>query len=229
MNATWWTDASGRQRINMIAAAVALVTVTVAIWLSWFVWFRTVDREAVVTTKTWERQIELEMFRTVDLSDWEGETPADARPYDSRREVHHYDRVLSHFESYDCGTRDRPQRCSRAVYRDDPVYRWKIYYQADRWVRSKWIVSRGSEIAPFWPELPDTLNTVAVLGNQREGDETRQDYRLAVQCIEDRCDPTVLEVDLATWLSLPTGGRVTASVTATGKVRGIEPIETEEP
>jgi hypothetical protein len=52
---------------------------------------------AEVTAKTWGRVISVEAYRTVEESDWS--VPDGGRVTEERREVHHYDQVLDHYET----------------------------------------------------------------------------------------------------------------------------------
>ncbi len=54
------------------------------------------SRDAVLTDKSWERTIELEQYATVEEEDWS--VPSGGTLLDSRSAVHHYDRILDHYE-----------------------------------------------------------------------------------------------------------------------------------
>jgi hypothetical protein len=203
-----------------------VIAFCVIIWFFWFMFFRTVEHDASIGQMRWERQIEIEQFRTIQDRDWRGQEPDDARIYDERREIHHYDRVLDHYrpEFYNCGTYDKPQTCYRqvAVYRDEPVYRTRYYYEVDRWVTDYWVTAKSVELQPFWPELPDGLDTRKILGNRRQGDAKKQHYEMDVHCHE--CDPSVIELNHNSWNDYKPGQKVIAYVTVTGHVRGVSII-----
>lgn len=195
-----------------------VVTVIVALLVVfplciWNTWVRTEAREAIVGGKTWERSIELEMFRAIQDERWYS-APSDAYNVDREWEYHHTDRIK--VGEVSCG-----KDCTMPIYVYDDVYEWRYYYTVDRWVTSRWMLSRGNEIAPFWPELPATLVDLPVLGNEREGNERRDDYKLSVSCVDGECD-TTLTLEFGTWNKYSNGERVIAHVNSRGKVRGID-------
>lgn len=218
---------------QMIGAAVAVLVLLGGCTWIYQAFIDTDPQAAVIGSRRWERQIEIEQFRTIRDRDWSGSEPADAREYDRRREVHHYDQVpysctkTRTVTSYDSNGRStsRTETYTDTCYRSDPVYRTRIYYEVDRWVTGRWVTSQGSEIAPFWPALPTTLNTVAVLGNEREGNETKERYEVEVEC--SKCDPdSWVEVSLSEWRSMKPATPVIAKVTARGTVRDVIHQET---
>lgn len=204
----------------------------VAFLLIWFVFFNTKSVDAQVGQMRWERQIEIEQFRTIDGKDWSGSEPDDARVYDTRSEVHHYDRVLSHYRTvtytYSCGTTQSPRTCtgtrSEPVYVSVPVYRDRLYYKVDRWVTDSWVTSKSVEMQPYWPDLPDGLDARNILGNRREGDARKQYYEMDIKC---DCDPAVIELNHNSWHDYKPGQKVIAYVTITGHVRGVSVIKEE--
>ncbi len=105
-----------------------------------FALFKTHLVEVNVTGFSWERTIEIDELRTVREDDWN--VPAGGRQISSRREIHHYDKVIDHYdnktrtvtervqtgtttEKYACGTKDKgngffeTKYCERSV----PVYK----------------------------------------------------------------------------------------------------------
>ena len=52
--------------------------------------------KTVVDQKFWQRDIAVEEYKTVQESDWS--VPEGGRVIETRREVHHYDQVLDHYE-----------------------------------------------------------------------------------------------------------------------------------
>lgn len=227
---TWkrlWNDPHVQKTIFVLGALVIVFTL---IWTIWFFFFRTVEKDASIGQMRWERQIEIEQFRTIKDRDWAGQEPDDARVYDTRSEIHHYDRVLSHYRTvtytYSCGTSEQPRTCtgtrSEPVYVDVPVYRSRLYYKVDRWVTDEWIVAKSVELQPYWPDLPPGLNPKNVLGNRRQGNGKRQHYEMDVHCSD--CDPSIIELNHNSWNTYKPGQKVIAYVTVTGHVRGVSVI-----
>jgi len=223
-----WLKTPAAKRMLMICLGGFLLLFI--IFLVWFMFFRTVEKSATVGQMRWERQIEIEQFRTIEDRDWAGQEPDDARVYDTRSEVHHYDRVLSHYRTvsytYSCGTTQQPRTCtgtrSEPVYISVPVYRNRLYYKVDRWVTDEWVVVKSVELQPYWPDLPPGLNAKNVLGNRREGDRKLQHYEMDIHC--DGCDPAVIELNHNSWTTYKPGQKVIAYVTVTGHVRGVSVI-----
>ncbi len=112
----------------------------------------TVDLE--VTGLSWQRQIEVEEFRTLTLEGWT--LPGDGRVLSQRQKVHHYEQVFDHYETrtrqvpetrqtgtntetYVCGTRTvdngngtfstETEYCTRTVPVYETVYRTETYQE----------------------------------------------------------------------------------------------------
>lgn len=228
----WWSGYPADLKRGLAIYTAIAAAVFVLIGGGFWVYQTFIDTDpvpAVVTSRDWERQIEIEQFKTIQDRDWRGQEPDDARIYDEKREIHHWEQELSHYrtvtESYSCGSYDRPQTCYRTrqepVYVSVPVYRTRLYYEVDRWVTHRWVVSQGRELQPVWPALPDTLNPVAALGNERKGDDTKERYTIHVKC--GRCDDgSKVNVPLSEWDDFTIAREVTALVTARGTVKDIK-------
>lgn len=140
-----------------------------------------------ITSKEWAREISIEAYKTLQESDWT--VPEGGRVTDQKSELHHYDKVLDHYEYVDVQrTRTVPNGShtettysnngdgtftehtrevtdyttetyyeteKRPVYRDEPRYQTKYYYDIDRWVPERTVDTSGGEDEPYWgkPEL----------------------------------------------------------------------------
>lgn len=159
-----------------------------------------------VLDKTWERTIEVEEYKTVSESDWY--LPSGGRLSYTRREIHHYDKVIDHYktvteqksESYISGyetvvtghrdlgngyfeeiTSERPVYDTRywtetkeePVYRDEPVYQTKYYYDIERWVHKTNVKASGAADDPYWPELN-------LADNERQGHK-KESYEIITE------------------------------------------------
>lgn len=215
----WWS-LHPNVRLAIPITAIVLLLAGCGTWV-FQTYIDTDPRDAVVSGKTWERQIEIEMFKTVSENDWEGSEPSDARVYDSRREVHHHDtwECGGYTMDYDGNFKYQSRTCS------EPVYRQKLYYQVDRWREQRWIVALGSELAPSWPPLPDTLDPTDVLGHERQGPGTSERYTIFVDC--SKCDDgSKVNVSLAEWENTyKVGDKVIALVTHQGAVKDIKEVK----
>ena len=143
---------------TMAKAAAAATLVVIAIFTAFFVhgeYFATYSAPLTVQNLTWERQVEVEAYRTLTQEDWS--YPSDARVLGSRQEIHHYDRVFDHYdkksrqvpvrvqsgshsESYACGSRtvnrgngyyeQQTTYCTRSVPDYTTTYRTEYYDEA---------------------------------------------------------------------------------------------------
>ena len=77
-------------------ASIAVALILVIAGLIYYFVPRSVDFD--VTGVSWKRQISIERFTTVEESDWS--VPAGGRVYKTQQEIHHYDKVLDHYEDY---------------------------------------------------------------------------------------------------------------------------------
>lgn len=153
------------------------------------------EREITITQMSWERNISVEEYRTVSESGWA--LPAGARLIYTNREIHHYEKIIDHYETkyrevakeryvrtetYVTGYRDlgngyfeeetatrdiyetyyETESYQEPVYRDEPIYQNKYYYEIDKWVYDRTITSQGKDKNPKWP-------LVAKDDNEREG------------------------------------------------------------
>lgn len=170
------------------------------------------DYELTITDIRWERNIDIQEYRTVNESDWY--LPDGGRLQYTNREIHHYEDVFDHYETKTrqvpreryvrtetvvTGYRDlgngyfeeitssrdiyetyyETETYQQAVYRSEPVYRTKYYYEIERWVYDRTVTSQAADKQPMWPELNLAENeressrkeTYTVTGKDEEGEE----------------------------------------------------------
>lgn len=201
---------------------------------------------ASVTDKTWARAIDVEVYKTVNESDWS--VPDGGRVTDERNEIHHYDSVLDHYETvtveksrqvqdgYDTHTEYEDNgdgtfterevqtpRYTTEYYTEEeekPVYvdvpRYQTKYYYDI---DKWVPDRILETSGGAddPYWDDT-----VLGeNEREGDR-RAEYKVTFTTEKDKT--YTAEVDEELWNSLDLGDNVDI-VVKSGHVTSINGTE----
>ena len=195
--------------------------------------------DARITAKAWQRQIAVESYQWVDEADWS--LPADGVLKESRTEIRDYVQVLDHyetrsrevpeqyisgysteyrdlgngyFESYQVpqyDTRYRTEYYEAPVYRSDPIYDTRYYYQIQRWVYDRTLTAAGQDDTPLWPQetlAPDT---------EREGGR-KEEY--AVRC-ESEKDVYTVQLPLEQWQTFQVGDRVSLQLSAGGSVREI--------
>ena len=184
-----------------IAAIVAAV-----LFLIWL--FVPVSRVTTVDGFRWERTIDIEKFTLLHESGWS--VPSGGRVTRTAQEVHHYDQVLDHYETktrqvservldgYDTSYRDlgngqaeavqtpryrteyHTETYQEPVYRQEPVYQTKYYYDIDKWVYDHKLTTSGKDQDPYWAEtdLPQSVSSPAY-GDERQG-ERHEKYTVII-------------------------------------------------
>ena len=74
---------------------ISFIVVSVIMFLVWL--FIPVQREMVIDSFSWNREIQIEQMRTVDESDWS--LPDDARLSYTNQEIRKYDKIIDHYET----------------------------------------------------------------------------------------------------------------------------------
>lgn len=155
-----------RRGCGIVAAVLALLSLAFCVF-SYFALRRT-EETVTVAGFEWERGIEVEAWRAVQESAWEGETPGGARILSRTREVHHIEREQVGTERVRVGTRDKGNGFFEDVYESRPryenrdVYATRVRYEIDRWIVDRTARAKGTNQAPQWPDP-------AVRGGEREG------------------------------------------------------------
>ena len=202
------------------------------------------ERYITVTDMSWQRSIEVEEYRTVRESDWY--VPAGGRTQYTQQEIHHYDTVLDHYDTvtksrtvvtgshteystrdlgngyfeevphtvYEYGTEYYTEQ--EPVYRQDPVYRTKYYYDIERWVYDHTVTSREHDKSPYWPE-------VTLKNNQRQGTK-HQKYIITAVYEEKSADYTM---DYDEWKNISVGDELHVLVHITGHIELIHDEQKE--
>lgn len=127
----------------------------------------------------WERNIFLEINKTVRESDWT--LPENAVLDHTRKEIFGYTKILDHYEtrtrlilkepySYDVDVKLEEltieeiekyydiEYYNNAVYHEEPVYATKYYYAIDKWVYSRTLTTTGNDKNPYWESVVLNLN-----------------------------------------------------------------------
>ena len=155
---------------------IILASIIGFIFLIWL--FTPITRNAVIEGFTWERVIDIEEFTLCREDDWS--IPPGAKVTDERQEIHHYDRVIDHYETktrqvshqvldgYDTHYQDLGNGQARTVqtpryktvyttetyqepvYKSVPVYRTKYYYDIGRWKIVDKLTTMENDKDPYW-------------------------------------------------------------------------------
>lgn len=135
------------------AAIVAVLMLLGGVTFAYNTFIKTHEVDLTVKQLAWERQVEVEEYRTLTLDDWS--VPSDGRIQSSRPAIHHYNKVFdhkerrvrkvperkltgSHQEKYACGSttvdrgngffENKTTYCSRTVNDYKTVYRDEPYF-----------------------------------------------------------------------------------------------------
>jgi len=147
----------GRRGCGIVAAVLLLLSLGFCAVVSYLA-FRKTEETVTVAGFEWERTIQVEAWRTVQESAWEGEQPGGARVVGRSREVRRTDREQVGTERVRVGSRDKGNGFFEDVYEDRPVYRSKdvydtrIRYEIEKWVPDRTARSTGRDQAPRWPD-----------------------------------------------------------------------------
>ncbi|HEX7239114.1 MAG TPA: Ran-binding zinc finger domain-containing protein [Longimicrobiaceae bacterium] len=200
-----------------------------------------------VTGKTWERTVQVERERTVREEDWS--VPSGGREVRHWRAVHHYDRVLDHYETrtrqvsdrvqtgtetYTCGTVDNgngyfsDKTCTRPTYEtvyrtetyEDPVYRQEPRYQTKyAYDIERWLPERVARAAGSEDAEPEWPGT-GLKRKEREG-ARKEVYTLTFRDEEGKSYSK--EIPRAQWDRHRPGETVTLKVFTASNFEIVEP------
>ena len=175
---------------NILKGVGIVFGVIFLIWL-----FTPISRSATVSGFEWERSIEVEQYTLCHESDWS--VPNGAHVTSEKSEIHHYNKVLDHYETktrqvshreldgYDTTYKDlgngqaevvktpryktvyTKETYQEPVYRKEPVYQTKYYYDIGRWKYSSSLRTEGYDKEPYWHET----NLKSYVSNPSYGDK----------------------------------------------------------
>jgi hypothetical protein len=218
---------------------VALVVIGVMVYF-------TRSKEIVVTVEAfgWERIIETEEHRLVEEEGWS--VPSGGTRLQSFRAIHHYDKILSHYETrtrtqqraagtkqYVCGKRDlgngyfEDKYCTRTIYEsyeeqyEEPIYRKEPVYKT----KYRYSIYKWQEADPLVVQgndhQPRWPNTSAVQQDRRRRLANRSGkYIIIVR--DDLGEQHEHTIPLDKWEALKKGQQIKAKRgAATGKYRGL--------
>ena len=176
------TDLSN-PKIKLLHKGIILSIIVCLIWL-----FMPITRTATITGFEWERVINVETFIECHESGWS--VPNGAHITNKKSEIHHYDKVLDHYETktkpvahkeldgYTTTYKDlgngqskvvktpkyktvyKTETYKEPVYRQEPVYKTKYYYDIGRWKETSTLCTAGIDQQPYWhdTDLPSYVD-----------------------------------------------------------------------
>ena len=234
---------SSRKPLLILLAVVAAI-VGIFVWMNG----NKTSGDLKVTALSWVRNINIEENREFSESGWT--LPDGAEQTDAKKEIHHYDQVLDHYETVDVQrsrqvldhyetyytytdngngtytevpheravytTEYYTEPVKQPVYRNEPRYQTKYYYNIWRWVSSRDVTASGEDHNTYWPEV--TLSE-----NEREGQRT-ETYRFTVENLKKKEAPVTYRLAESDWMNL----NVDDQVFITAKRTGSQPYLSDE-
>jgi hypothetical protein len=197
------------------------VVLLLGVVLAYFA-LRTHTEQAVVTDKSWTREIDVERFMAVNQTSWCDALPADAYQV-SRARVQRSTRSIA--DGQDCrdvrvdsgdGTFTKRQECTPR-YRQEPVYDDQCRYMLNRWQVQRTAQLQGLvKQAPTWPTpaLAQGLMGGGGLGAERLG-QRRETYKVVLKASASNKQWTC-EVSAAVWSQLGIEQSLPLQVRGTG-------------
>lgn len=214
-----WLTGNWKRCAGIFFGVVAIISL---IWL-----FTPVTRTARIDHFSWEREIQVEQYKTVEESGWS--IPSGGRLRYTTMEIHHYDKVLDHYEkeAYQVHDHDevsysyrdlgngqfeqvehrtpvyRTEYRDTPVYRNDPVYATKYHYEIERWKYDRSLNSAGMDKEPYWADT-SALHNDGKAGSERESSRKEHYY---IHSLSDD-EIKVYEVSYRDWVSLEKGQEI---------------------
>jgi len=220
------------RKFLIIAACIVLAIIGIFMWMNG----SKTAGDLKVTALNWVRNINVEENREFSESGWE--LPAGAEKTGTRREIHHYDQVLDHYETvkvphtrqvYDHDeytledngngtfskvphpvyrTEQYYETEKQPVYKQVARYATKYYYNIMRWVSSRDVTASGEDHQAEWPE-------VTLAENEREGQRSEV-YRFTVEHLNKKQAPTTYRVAESVWQNINVGDQIFITAKRTG-------------
>ena len=196
--------------------------------------FLPITRTATITGFSWERIIDVETFTECHESGWT--VPSGAHITKQKSEIHHYDKVLDHYETktkqvahkeldgYTTTYKDlgngqskvvqtpkyktvyKTETYKEPVYRQEPVYRTKYYYDIGRWKETNTLCTVGVDQKPYWKdtEIPESV-TNPKYDDQQLGDR-HEEYSVRIK--DDKGKNQLVNYSFDDWKKLEVGAEI---------------------
>ena len=243
----------GRMDMKRIGIGLLIVVLVVGIIAgAWFI-FSPKERYITVEDIYWNRAIDIQEYRTVRESDWyvpaggrvqytQQEIHHYDRVFDHYNEVTKSRQVPSGSHKVFAGYRDLGNGYSEEifedvtdykteyytereeVYRQDPVYRTKYYYDIERWVYNRSVRSGEHNQEPYWPSY--------TLADNERTSTTHENYMVKASYEDKTADYSMRYQD---WIETYIGNELHVMVHFGGRIELImdgpesEPTKIPEP
>ena len=214
---------------HLIHRGIILSIIVCLVWL-----FIPITRTATITGFEWERVIDVETFTECHESGWS--VPNGALVTKQKSEIHHYDKVLDHYETktkqvahkefdgYTTTYKDlgngqskvvqtpkyktvyKTETYKEPVYRQEPVYRTKYYYNIGRWKETSTLCTAGIDQQPYWHEtdLPTYVDSPKY-NDQKLGDR-HETYSARIK--DDKGKNQLVNYNYDAWKKLEVGSEI---------------------
>ena len=217
-------QAAGKKRRLILGAALLVIIGLIAAI------FMPKTSDATVTQVAWDRSIAIEQYQDVEESDWE--LPEGANLHEQKREVHHYEQVLDHYQNQTVEKSREVIDHYETVYEyedlgngnfeevshEEPVYVTEYYteveqvpvYRDDPVYQTKyyydiwkWVEVRSSDSSGT--DHNPTWNEPTLASDEREGTRT-ENYTITVETKKGKASTYTLT--LADWNKVDVGQSV---------------------
>lgn len=204
----------GAARWLIVLGVIAAIAVGL-----WFFVFRTHAEQVTVLGHQWEREIEIEKYKTISEEKWADQVPADARELSRSRQLFETKKVQVGTKRVKTGTRDLGNGYFEDVFADQPVYedkqvfKDKVRYQVERWRTERKVELAGKDSEPRWPDPK-------LVEKEREG---KRSETLTLLLAKPGREPDSLPVpDETLWRFYQDGKSYRAQVRASGGIAELE-------
>lgn len=202
------TDVTKRDPKKIWVTAGSIILAIFLLWL-----FFPIKRTATICGFHWDRSIDVVEYTECHESGWT--LPVGAELEYTTEEIHHYEDVFDHYETrsrevaeqvfdgYDTHYRDlgngqaeveqvpryrteyHTEYYEEAVYRQEPVYETRYYYEIGRWLYSYDLPTSGDDRNPYWQEtsIPETVY-FPNYGDIELGDRHENYYAVVLDCTD---------------------------------------------
>lgn len=225
----------------IVGGVLAALVIICGLIIAGFILFGGKDVDASISGFQWERSINVEAFQTMTEEDWS--VPSGGRVQSERREIHHYDQVLDHYETlqreiqvqvgqqtYVCGQSDLGNGFFEDIECTDPIYETQLESYEEAVYREepvydtlyvyeidRWNVVRAESSSG---RDHNALWPLLDLGNiEREGDRTDS---YTIYFIDGDGEEFSIELDLDEWEDYEMGQGVILKLDAFGNLDEVE-------
>lgn len=220
-----------KKKYGKMILLFALIAFSIIVY--WF--FKPVTHVGEVTGFRWEQEIGVEVYNTYRESSWN--VPSGGSVVSSNREIRSYRQVLDHYEyktkkvakkvkdGYDVKYKDlgngqfkevktpryktvyEEKKVKEPVYRQEPIYDTKYYYNIDKWKETNVLRTSAEDHEPKWAEtdLPTNVQSPKY-GDKRQGSR-RGKYWAIVK--DEKGNTNEVEYSYDQWKNIKVGDKIT--------------------